>query len=138
MFKIRLTSIIILLLLAQFFSYLLFAEETPDTQIIWQSNFEEVQQQAKKDGKLILLYFSGSDWCRPCMQLKSDVFETEAFKEFANENFILTLFDFPAQKTHQLPKEQKSHNEKMAEKYNSRGAFPIVVIVDYQGKKFGE
>lgn len=72
------------------------------------------------------------------MQLKIEILESNIFKQFANENFILTQFDFPAHKEHQLPKEQKLHNEMMAEKYNPAGSFPFVVIVDYQGEKIGE
>lgn len=136
--KINSASTVVLLLLIQFFTSIAFAKEKSDTLITWQTNFEEAQKQAETDGKLILLYFSGSDWCRPCMQLKLEIFETEAFKTFANENFILIQFDFPAKKANQLSKEQRMYNEKMAEKYNPQGAFPDVIIVDQTGNKIGE
>lgn len=138
MYKTKLTSAIILLILANLLSTCIYAEEKPNKKIVWHTNFEESQQQAEKDGKLILLYFSGSDWCRPCIQLKIEVFESDPFKNFTNEKFILTQFDFPAQKAHQLPKVQRLHNEQMAEKYNPAGSFPFVVIIDYQGEKIGE
>jgi thioredoxin-related protein len=138
LFKIRLAFGVVFLLFVQFYACLVFAQETPDSELTWLTNFEDAQNRAEEDGKFILTYFSGSDWCRPCMQLRLEVFETHAFRTFANENFILVQFDFPARKANQLPKKQKVYNERMAEKYDSRGAFPLVVIVDHQGEKIGE
>ena len=49
----------------------------------WGNDFAEAQKTAKAENKLILLNFSGSDWCGPCIQLKKEVFESETFKTFA-------------------------------------------------------
>jgi len=80
--------------------------------------------------KPILMSFSGSDWCKPCIKLSKEVFETIIFQKFAKKNFILLRLDFPRQKKNRLSVEQVRHNEKLAEKYNKEGAFPIVLILD--------
>ena len=93
----------------------------------WLTNFEQAMTQSRKDKKLLLMYFSGSDWCKPCIMLTEEVFESDTFQRFAIENFILLRLDFPRKK---LPAEQVKHNEKMADKYNSDGAFPLILILD--------
>ncbi len=114
------------------FSSLAFSEEN------WLANFDEAKQAAAKSDKKIMLYFSGSDWCRPCILLKKKVFETKEFKSFAQENLVLTMFDFPARDKNKPEPEQIEHNEKMAELYNPEGNFPQIVIVTAKGDKITE
>ena len=38
--------------------------------------------------------------------------------------------DFPRKKKNLLPKPQQKNNNKLAEKYNSNGHFPFVVVLD--------
>ncbi|HEX8281663.1 MAG TPA: hypothetical protein VF551_09810, partial [Chthoniobacterales bacterium] len=40
----------------------------------WLTNFKEAQDQAKNGKKLMLLDFTGSDWCGWCMKLEKEVF----------------------------------------------------------------
>jgi thioredoxin-related protein len=101
----------------------------------WFAHFDEALAAAKKEDKVLLLYFSGSDWCRPCMLLKKKVFDTKEFRHFAGENLVIAMFDFPAQDRNKLNAEQIKHNEKMAERYNPKGNFPLVVLVSAQGEK---
>ena len=62
---------------------------------VWGADFSEAQQIAKQNHKLILLNFSGSDWCGPCIKLKKDVFESAEFQSFAESNLVLLRADFP-------------------------------------------
>jgi len=104
----------------------------------WLSNFDEAKTIASKEDKMILLYFSGSDWCRPCILLKKKVFETDEFKEFAGKNLVLSMFDFPFREKNMPAMDQVEHNEKMAEQYNPDGNFPQVVIVNSKGAEIVE
>ncbi|WP_321330650.1 thioredoxin family protein [uncultured Bacteroides sp.] len=97
-------------------------------------NLDEAMVQAKKDNKLILLKFSGSDWCGPCIQLQKTIIDNPAFTSFANEKLVLLLADFPRQKKNQLTKEKQEQNDKLAEKYNPEGEFPYMVLLDADGK----
>lgn len=99
----------------------------------WKLNISEAVEEAKKTNRPVLLSFAGSDWCRPCIKLTKEVFETSEFEEYAEENLVLVLLDFPRLKKNRLPEEQVSHNEKLAEKYNKDGVFPLVVLIDYDG-----
>jgi len=100
----------------------------------WGSDFLEAQKLAKSSNKLILLNFSGSDWCGPCIQLKKEVFESEQFKAFAEGKLVLVRADFPRLKKNQLEKAQQAKNDLMAEKYNTDGKFPLTVLINADGK----
>lgn len=100
----------------------------------WGLDFDKALESSKAADKPILLYFSGSDWCGPCIKLKQEVFDTPEFDNFAAENLLLVRADFPRLKKNQLAKEQLKHNEKLAGKYNASGKFPFSVLIDSNGK----
>lgn len=100
----------------------------------WGLDIEKAKAEATNSKKMILINFSGSDWCGPCIQLKREVFESDAFKKFATDNLVLVRADFPRLKKNQLDKKQTLHNETLAEKYNQQGKFPLTVLVDSKGK----
>lgn len=100
----------------------------------WGSDFTEALKLAKAENKLILLNFSGSDWCGPCIQLKKEVFESVQFKTFADGKLVLVRADFPRLKKNQLEKAQQVKNDWMAEKYNTDGKFPLTVLINADGK----
>jgi thioredoxin-related protein len=99
----------------------------------WKLNFSEAKSLAVSDHKMILLNFSGSDWCGPCIKLKKEVFESAEFEKYAAENLVLVRADFPRQKKNQLDKEQVAKNEALAEQYNPKGVFPLTVLIDSRG-----
>ncbi len=80
-----------------------------------------------------MLYFSGSDWCGPCIKFKKNFIEQPEFVEFSNENLLLLNADFPRKKVNQLSKEAIKENEMLAEKYNPKGLFPYVLLLDEEG-----
>ncbi|NBP68994.1 MAG: thioredoxin family protein, partial [Cytophagia bacterium] len=94
---------------------------------------EEAQTQARQEQKLILLNFSGSDWCAPCIKMKQEVFESAVFSDLAAQQLILVRADFPRSKKNQLSKEQIAHNEKLAERYNPEGKFPYTLLLRADG-----
>jgi thioredoxin-related protein len=100
----------------------------------WLADFEKAKAAATESNKYILLNFSGSDWCAPCIKLKKEVFTSEAFNTIARERLILLGADFPRSKKNQLSKEQINHNEKLAEKYNPNGKFPLTLLLDKNGQ----
>jgi thioredoxin-related protein len=104
----------------------------------WGLDMEQAKTEAKAEHKLIFLYFSGSDWCGPCIKLKKDIYESEEFGAFANEHLVLVKADFPRQKKNQLDKKQTQHNEVLAEKYNNKGKFPFSVLINADGKVLKE
>jgi len=101
----------------------------------WLSNFKEAQEQAKSSKKLVLVDFTGSDWCGWCIKLDKEVFSTPEFQEYASKNLVLMEADFPRRK--ELPSEVKSQNERLAQDLGIQG-FPTLVVFDSEGKKLAE
>jgi thioredoxin-related protein len=89
---------------------------------------------AKAENKNVLLYFSGSDWCAPCVKFKKFIVNTPEFQTFATENLIIYNADFPRLSKNKLAKEVEKENETLADKYNSKGIFPLILLLDVDGK----
>lgn len=100
----------------------------------WKTNMEEAKITASKQNKNILLVFSGSDWCAPCIKLDKNVWQSYAFQAYADEKFVLVRADFPKKKANALPEDIRNNNLQLAEKYNKEGFFPFVVVLDKNGK----
>ena len=100
----------------------------------WQTDFESAKTQARSENKLILLNFSGSDWCGPCIRLHKEIFDDETFRNYADQNLVLVNADFPRLKKNMLSKDQQQKNEALADLYDREGAFPLTLLVNAQGK----
>ncbi len=115
-----------------------FAQATPAQHDNWQHNYDEAVKQAKAEHKPILMVFAGSDWCKPCIMLRKEVWDTPTFQKYAKDNLVLLELDFPRFKKNQLPEAQMKHNEALASKYDKEGLFPLVVLTDAEGKVLGK
>lgn len=100
----------------------------------WLTNYNEALKKAKAENKLILMDFSGSDWCANCIRLEKSVFQTETFKAYAKEKFILLNVDFPMKAKNKLSPELTKQNAELAKKYNNDGQFPTVIILNSDEK----
>ena len=96
----------------------------------WLTNLEAAKKKAEKDNKVIMMDFAGSDWCGWCIKLDKEVFSQAAFKEYAKDNLILVMVDFPKKK--KLDAATESANNALMEKYGVEG-FPTVILVDSKG-----
>jgi protein disulfide-isomerase len=101
----------------------------------WLTSYEQAEQKARADNKLLLLDFTGSDWCGWCIKIDKEIFSKPAFKEYASKNLVLLEIDFPMRR--QVPAVLKAQNSKLAGKYEIQG-FPTIVVLNSQGKKVGE
>jgi thioredoxin-related protein len=109
-----------------------------NTESDWLNNYEQAKQEASQNNKMILLNFSGSDWCAPCIKLKKEIFESAPFVKYAQSNLVMLRADFPRLKKNQLDEKQTAHNESLAEKFNPEGKFPFTVLLDANGNKLNE
>ena len=96
----------------------------------WQDSFDDALTKAADEDKPIVLVFSGSDWCAPCIRLKRHIFDAVEFRTYAVEHYVMYDADFPRKKKNQLPQEKLNVNKSLAEKYNPKGYFPLVVVMD--------
>ncbi|MGN6181762.1 MAG: thioredoxin family protein [Mucilaginibacter sp.] len=102
--------------------------------VTWLGDFSEAKKEANEKHQLILISFSGSDWCGPCIRLRKEILESNTFESYASDHLVLVRADFPRQKKNQPSAEQIKLNEALADKYNSEGKFPYTLLVDENGK----
>lgn len=100
----------------------------------WHYNLSEARELAMKEHKHILLNFSGSDWCGPCILLRKEVLDHAAFSQTADSLLVLVNADFPRMKKNQLSKDQQKLNDQMADQYNTKGEFPLTLLLNADGK----
>lgn len=96
----------------------------------WSTDLDKALKDAKEKNKCVLVEFTGSDWCPPCIAMRKNVFSKKEFVKKASENFILVELDFP-----KGDKKLKEKNEPFAKKYKIEG-FPTVVLLNSEGKEF--
>ena len=101
----------------------------------WFTSYELAQKEALSKNRLLLMDFTGSDWCGWCMKLNREVFSRPEFKDYATKNLVLLEVDFPRAKV--LPDSVKKQNQQLANEYQVQG-FPTIVVLDGEGHKVGE
>jgi thioredoxin-related protein len=100
----------------------------------WLTDLPKAQAQAKAENKIVLMDFSGSDWCPDCIELKKKVLDTTAFQTYAATNIVLVDVDFP-DKTPQSD-ELKKTNAKLKDRYEVEG-LPTLIVLSKEGKELG-
>jgi len=98
----------------------------------WLHDYGKAQEEAKTNHKLLLLNFTGSDWCGWCIKFDKEVLSQPQFKNFAHDNLVLVELDFPRRKTQ--PTEEKKQNVQLAQQYEVLG-FPTIVVLNSNGQK---
>ncbi len=100
----------------------------------WTTNYKAALSQAKQQNKLVLLNFTGSDWCPACLLLDKEVFPTASFKEFVSKSFIPVTIDLPQAK--KLPAALSQQNDQLQQQFNVY-EFPTLLVVSADGKERG-
>ena len=100
-------------------------------ELAWITDYKKAQDEAKASHKLVLLEFTGSDWCGYWFQLDRVIFSQPEFKDYANKNLVLVEIDFPRRKAQNA--ETKKQNAELAERYQIDG-FPTLVVLNGEGK----
>jgi thioredoxin-related protein len=130
--KSKLSILFLTLILTISFSKAQVVEKFDTT--LWVSNISQAKAICIDKKLPIMLVFSGSDWCKPCIKLKTQILLTDTFSVYAKTHFVLLNLDFPRKAKNKLSNEQQAHNDELAGKYNNEGTFPLVVIIDSEGK----
>jgi thioredoxin-related protein len=100
----------------------------------WMTDLPKAQARAKTEKKMVLLDFTGSDWCGWCIKFKADVLATPEFIQYADKNLVLVELDFPGKKAQ--PADEKKANQALKAKYDVEG-FPTLILLDADGKEIG-
>ena len=116
-------------------SLLLLATVTARAEVTWLTDLDAAKAKGVKENKPVLVDFTGSDWCPPCIQLHKVVFESAEFAAVASK-YVLVELDYP-RKTPQAP-ELKAKNAELSKKFGISG-FPTVLLIDAKsGEVFGK
>ncbi len=99
----------------------------------WQTDYARALEKAKAENKRVLLDFTGSDWCGPCIELRKRVLSRPDFAAYAEKNLILVEIDYPKRKEQSA--RLKTQNEKLSTQYGiDEKGFPTIVLLDSNGK----
>jgi len=101
----------------------------------WLTDLPTAQAQAKAEKKLVMMDFTGSDWCGWCIKLHKEVFSKPEFEEYAKKNLVLVEIDFPNRKPQTAA--LKKANQALQTKYQVEG-YPTIIVLDGDGKKIGK
>jgi thioredoxin-related protein len=101
----------------------------------WDDNYEKALEKAKAEKKMVVLDFTGSDWCSWCIKLDKEVFSKKEFKDYAKENLVLVEVDFPQGK--RQTKKVKDQNAKLQKEHGVSG-YPTIIVLNPEGKKVGQ
>ena len=100
----------------------------------WTTDYEAARERAAAEGRLLLLNFTGSDWCPPCRMLDREILSTPRFVAFAEERLVLLYVDFPRRKA--LPEGLRAQNDRLAEEFGIE-SYPSIWIVAPDGTRLG-
>lgn len=103
--------------------------------LTWVTDFAAAKEQAKKEGKSLVVDFTGSDWCGWCIKLHKEVFDLEAFVNEAPKKYVFVELDFPQRK--QLSDELKTQNNELKTRYGVKG-FPTIFLCDADGLPYAQ
>jgi thiol-disulfide isomerase/thioredoxin len=99
----------------------------------WTTDYEAAREEAEREGKDLLLDFTGSDWCGWCIRLQEEVFGKEEFRERAGRDFVLVELDYPRAK--ELPEALVARNERLSQEFGIEG-FPTIFLTDARGRPY--
>lgn len=99
----------------------------------WTSDFVAAQKKAAEEKRLMYVLFTGSDWCRYCVQLAKNVLSTAEFQALGKEDYIFVYIDFPRNSKADNP----IANRVLAQQYKVRG-FPTALVMTPDGKVLEE
>jgi protein disulfide-isomerase len=101
---------------------------------VWLTDLPAAQTQAKSENKIVLMDFTGSDWCGWCKKFKAEVLDTPEFQTYAASHAVLVEVDFPSKKPQ--ADDLKKANAALKTQYDIKG-FPTFIALDKTGKEIG-
>ena len=103
----------------------------------WYTDISQAKEAATSQNRDIILVFQGSDWCASCIKLDHEIWNTDEFKQYAAEHYIMLKADFPKRKKNALDPALQEKNNQLAAKYNTNGFFPLVLKLNKSGDVLG-
>ena len=102
----------------------LFADYPPEG---WTDSITEAIAEAEREDKMLLLDFTGSDWCGWCKRLDNEVWKTQVFQNWADDNLVMVFLDFP--QSIELSDEIRKQNYILQQMLGVQG-YPTIWLLD--------
>ena len=102
--------------------------------VSWGADLAAALNRARSENKMVLLDFTGSDWCGWCIKFDQDVLSTDKFAGYAKSKLVLVRLDFPQHKAQAAALKQA--NEELAKRFGVNG-FPTFVLLNSAGRELG-
>ncbi|NLF92773.1 MAG: thioredoxin fold domain-containing protein [Oligosphaeraceae bacterium] len=102
---------------------------------VWTSDFPAAEKLAAEKKLPILLYFTGSDWCKYCKFLQRDVLNQKEWQDWAADKLLLVYLDFPRNPT-LISEDLQKQNSALQAKYQIE-AFPTLMLLEHDGQRLG-
>ncbi|MDE0961101.1 MAG: thioredoxin family protein [Planctomycetota bacterium] len=112
---------------------------TPEVEVglPWVLDIEAAKEMARKEGKDILINFTGSDWCGWCKKLEGEVFSLPAFHESAGKQYVYLYLDFPRSEEAKAKVVDEVLNGKSRDEMGVNG-FPTIILADHQMRPYAK
>ena len=105
-----------------------------ESKAVWSENYLQARKVAAAKKIPMLILFSGSDWCPPCMQLDKNILDTKEFAAYAGKGkFVLFKVDFP--RSVKKPAAVARQNQQLMQVYRVQGV-PTIILAGADGKEF--
>jgi thiol-disulfide isomerase/thioredoxin len=98
---------------------------------VWFTDFSAAQAEAVGTNRRMLVLFTGTDWCPPCIEFEAEVAHTNAFFN-ATRDFVLVKLDY-LRNTPQ-PAAVKASYEALRQRYGVN-AYPTFLVISADGAK---
>jgi len=106
------------------------------SQLHFVNKLNNVKTTSFKENKNIVIVFSESDLCVPCKQLEKEILNRPDFKNLEVDKLMILKADLTNKKVKNNTRQ--IYNRLLFEKYNPKGIFPLVVLLDKSGQKIAE
>ncbi len=94
----------------------------------WMTDLEKAGEKAAADGKLLLVEFTGSDWCTACKVQKKKVLEKPEFTDWAQQHYVPVMVDVPNNAALVGGETRLQANKKICDDYGIK-VFPALVVM---------
>ncbi|MDX2226005.1 MAG: thioredoxin family protein [Verrucomicrobiae bacterium] len=101
----------------------------------WLTSYAKAQEEAKVQKKPLLILFTGSDWCPPCMFIEKNVLSKKEFMDFAKKDLVLFVADSP-NKT-QMPEDYAAQVEALSGQFQVEGV-PTFILLSPEGRELSK
>ncbi len=100
----------------------------------WSTDLEAAKQQAARENKLVLIEFTGTDWCTYCVLLHKNVLSTPAFEAFMKPLFVPVQIDVPIRRD--FDQKLLARNKALCKQLRVPG-YPTLMVMTPEGRVVG-